>query len=97
MFKQRADRWPSAWSLELHGETGKAPVQIRNVSVSGMAYVGGPSLRVGDQVSLLAMQQEVRAHVVRLEEGGGALEFTQTLSPAQLNNLRQFRSQATPW
>lgn len=96
-MKQRAQRWPSAWTMELHGETGTHHVvTVRNVSETGLLF-DGQGLSVGDHVKLQAMQQVVPAQVVRLSDHGGALEFAKPLSPAQLANLRQFRQSASSW
>lgn len=96
-MQERAQRWPSAWTMEMHGETGQARiVEVRNVSETGLLF-DGAGFDVGDQVRLVAMQQVVRARVIRLSDHGGAIAFDRKLTPAQLHNLRQVRQSAPGW
>jgi hypothetical protein len=94
MMNQREQRWPSAWGFELRTDQGDFAATIVNVSTTGAFAEGRLPLAVGDRVQLTAMREIVPAKVVRVNTRGAALEFGAPLNPAQLENLRQYRSLA---
>ena len=65
-----------------------------NVSVTGMYFVDAVPRRGGEKVSFQCLGQRVSARVVRRDRKGGALAFDDSLSEAQLGNLRQIRDAA---
>lgn len=93
-MQERADRWPSAWGFELETEHGAFAARVSNVSASGLFAKGVLPLAVGDHVRLTVMRAPIAAEVVRVTATGAALRFATALTPAQLENLRQYRDLA---
>lgn len=77
--------------MELHSPEGVFPVEIRNVSETGLLFIGDTTLRKDARVGLYAMGSAVPGRIVRVDDWGGAVAFHKPITQAQVANLRQFR------
>ncbi len=86
----RQTRWPGARQLRMKRERlGTEIVDVRNASLTGLRFDGGPDLRTQDRMMFRVMGRTVSGRVARLADHGGALVFDAPFSGVELATPRQ--------
>lgn len=90
-MKKREQRWPTSWAFELRTREDSHVARVTNISASGMRFSGRVAARPGQLVKFKVLNEIVTGRVIRIGMEDGTVAFRKTLTPGQMNIMRQFR------